>query len=602
MRDLTKRSNMKILFIFLSFLVMGCSMSYEGKDQLKGGTSSETYIVKTVKSFDASQFENVGGVYDGREPVTNLLIDGEFYTIKRDVNTCEDMFLKKIEALSGVYYVEKNKKVESTKFHKGTRPSQSILHPFGLDNGNLKEDPDAMYYEYALRITQARDFFDDDGNKQQGAYTKVGYGNNKTVLAIIDSGLNMKHPDFTVDSTTSRCLYAKSYYKAGTAQVVPVYDTHGKNEDDLGHGTHCSGTMCAVQGNGEGIAGVAYKNSYLISYRSITAQGGNIDTVYGALGDLAQMVNILRKEVSVRTAEEKAMIPSSVPADFVIRQKTIPVNMSLGSYTTGDFEVEMMNLAIKNNILPIVAMGNDGRMQPAYPRSIYGCVAVGATDNKDKRAYFSDAGEWMSVCAPGADIISTYNGNWVSGLSSAQLNTDKTGTRFMSGTSMATPFVTGMIAYLLSFDAGQNLSPYQVKKLLEDTADKIDSDNPDFGKYVNGHSLYYGFGRVNVLKAASSVAGKEGAAPIPPANSFYVEKPMVITAPFHNLRIRLYEVLDGGELFPQGLAITNSTRVASFYGLKKGAKYKLTCDVYGREKEHEFVATDEGEMKYEFKF
>ena len=590
-----------VLSIFLSFAMIGCSFSYQDSIKKESGhASSETYIVKTIKGFDTSQFENVGGIYDESEPRTNLLIDGEFYTIKRRENVFEDVFLKKIGDLDGVYYAEKNHAVELPKVEKGRRPAQAILRTFGLDDGNLKEDPEAMYYDYALRITQARDFIDEKGEKQQGAYTKVGYGNNKVVLAIIDTGLNMKHPDFKLENGKSRCLYAKSYYHPGSDRPTPIYVTHDSNEDDAGHGTHCSGTMCAVEGNNEGIAGVAYKNSYLISYRSVSARGGNIQTTYGALGDLAEIVNILRKKVDERSEAEKNKIPSSVPNDFVITQQTIPVNMSFGSTATGDYEVEMMNLAIQNNILPVVAMGNDGRMQPEYPRSIYGCIAVGATNNKDKRAYFSDAGEWMSVCAPGSDIISTYNGTWRPGASAADINTDKEGTQFMTGTSMATPFVTGMIGYLLSFDKGQELTPYQIKKLLEDTADKIESDNPDFGNYVNGHSLYCGYGRVNVLKAASAVEGKDGAVKISPPNSFYIEKPMTVTTPITNLKVRLYEVLENGKLFPQGLAITNTTKTTHFYGLKKGIKYRIVCNIFGVGKEYEFVATDEGEMKHEF--
>ena len=157
-----------------------------------------------------------------------------------------------------------------------------------------------------------------------------------------------------------------------------------------------------------------------------------------------------------------------------------------------------------------------------------------------------------------------------------------------------------MIAYLLSFDEAHQLSPFQIKKLLEDTADKIDGNNKDFGNYIKGHSLYYGFGRVNVLRAASAVKGMQGASPLPPACSFYIEKPMTIVAPYHNLKVRLYEVLENGELFPQGLALTNSKKTTYFYGLKKDTKYKITCDIYGREKEYEFIATDVGEMKHEF--
>lgn len=599
-------------FLFCVLFIFGCSSSYQnlGKDALSNShhlAFNETYIVKTIKSFDSSQFLNVGGVCKEKEPYQNDLIDGVFYTVQRNSNIDEGEFIKKIEALTGVYYVDKNVEIEAPRIFRCEQVN-SILHPFGLDDGNLKEDPDARYYEYALRITKARNFVDDKGVERNGAYTECGYGDNTVVMAIIDTGLNMKHPDFT-RGNKSICLYAKSMYSQNidpskqdfkpltSFRDVPI----GSNEDGGGHGTHCSGTMCAVEGNNEGIAGVSYKNTYIISYKGLALHSGTLQAVYRPLADLAEIVKILKKEPSSRSNSEKAKIPQSVPTDFKITQKTVPVNMSLGSSATSQFAIEMLNVAVQNDILPVIAMGNDGRMQPAYPRSFYGCIAVGATDNKDKRADFSDAGEWMSVSAPGVNIVSTYNGDW-EGRIDVDPGTDTKGVQFMSGTSMATPFVTGVIGYLLSFDKGQNLNGQQIKRLLEETAEKIDSGNPDFGKYIKGHSLYYGYGRVDVLEVARSITEKQNAKPIPQVDSFYLSKPMTCTTPYENHIIRLYEVLSDGSYFPQGLAITDSNKTTHFYGLKKGVRYRIASSIGIKEKEHVFTATDAEEMKYNFTY
>ena len=234
----------------------------------------------------------------------------------------------------------------------------------------------------------------------------------------------------------------------------------------------------------------------------------------------------MKKEPNARTQEEKNKIPSTVPADFRITQKTVPVNMSLGSTSTYHYPVEMMNLALSHDILPVVAMGNDGRLMADYPRSIYGCIPVGATDYNDKRAPFSEGAECISVSAPGFCIISTYNGNWSNG--SVETNTDKSGTQFMSGTSMATPFVTGIIAYLLSFNP--KLTPNQIIAILEKTADKIDANNQDpLGRYdENGFSAWYGYGRVNVYEAAKMVTENK----VPPKGEEYVETVLQIIATY----------------------------------------------------------------------
>jgi len=597
-------------FLFCTLFIFGCNTSYqklENKNYNNSNAesaSNDTYIVKTIKDFDSSQFLNVGGVYDGSAPYENSLIEGVFYTIGRSSFCNEDEFIKKIKALKGVYYIDKNEKIDTNDIIPCDVLSP-IMHPFGLDDGNLQGDPDALYYEYALRITQARDFIDKDGISKKGAYTDVGYGDNNVVIAIIDTGLNMKHPDFTKDGE-SICLYAKTRYSSslnssGEFEVLTNMKELdiGTNEDGAGHGTHCSGTMCAIGENNEGIVGVAYKNTRLISYKGLGIRSGTLESIYEPLADLAEIVTILKKEPSSRTNDEKDKIPKSVPPNFKITQKTVPCNMSLGSTSTRSFAIEMLNLAVRNDILPIIAMSNNGRIEPSYPRSFYGCIAVGATDNKDRRAKFSDAGEWMSVCAPGANIVSTYNGYWRS--SGPVENSDTEGVQFMSGTSMATPFVTGMIGYLLSFDEGQKLNGQQIKRLLELTADKIDTENPHFGKYINGHSLYYGYGRVNVLKAAQSIAKKgDNPIPIPEVDSFYLSNPMKCKTPLEGTIVRLYEVLGEKDYFPQGLAITDKNKTTYFYGLKKDTKYRITCNVGQKEKVHEFSATNTANMEYEF--
>lgn len=599
-----------ILFCFAIFVFASCNSSYNDGAKPRYSEnektfSNETYIVKTMKGFDSSKFASVGAFYDGSVPTTNLLIEAEYYTLKRDVSIEEKEFIKRLENLHGVCYACLNAKIEAPKVQLNN--DASSIHTFGLDAGNLKEDPDARGYEYALRITQARNFYDEEGNEQKGAYTEVGYGNNKVVIAIIDTGLNMKHPDFT-RGTNSICLYAKSMYEdhidSYTQDFKPVNNFRevpiGSNEDGGGHGTHCSGTMCAVEGNNSGIAGVAYKNTYIISYKGLGLHSGSSKAIYGALADLAEIVSILKKEPTDRTQEEKNKIPSSVPNDFKITQKTVPVNMSLGGTATYHYPAEMMNLALSHDILPVVAMGNDGRLMADYPRSIYGCIPVGATDYNDKRAIFSEGGECISVSAPGFCIISTYNGNWRSG--SVEPNTDKSGTQFMSGTSMATPFVTGLIGYLLSFDEGQKLNPQQFKKLLEDTADKVDSGNAPFGTYTNGHSLYYGYGRVNVLKAAKAIAKKDGAVKIPEVDGFYLSTPLVVTIQREKTEVRLYEVLDDNSLFPLGLSYSDSsTKQAKFYGLKKGCKYRVVYkNNTGEDMEYVFTANGGAEMTHSF--
>jgi thermitase len=177
--------------------------------------------------------------------------------------------------------------------------------------------------------------------------------------------------------------------------------------------------------------------------------------------------------------------------------------MSLGGYYADEFEAEMITYALQNNVVIIAAMGNDGRTTAEYPAAYTGVIAVGATDGDDQITSFSTRGTWISVSAPGLDIISTYNDS-------------STDYEYDSGTSMATPFVTGLSAYTLAYASA--LLPDQLKTVLMSSADSID------GSSSSSISTSYGAGRVDVLTTL------ETAKTSPPiSGSVYSTYPITIT-------------------------------------------------------------------------
>ena len=116
-------------------------------------------------------------------------------------------------------------------------------------------------------------------------------------------------------------------------------------------------------------------------------------------------------------------------------------------------------------------------------------MAVGSTDSKDKRSSFSNFGDWISVSAPGSNILSTF-----------PLNDNMIGQKeygSISGTSMATPFVTGLVGLIRS--QNKSLNGVDVKKLLERSTDDLGT-----GSFDNE----FGHGRVNVGKALAAPTRK----------------------------------------------------------------------------------------------
>lgn len=545
-------------------------------------------IVKTVVDFDGSIFEKF---FDTTVEGEMDFSDGYKYFFVKSKNEAAACNLRKIlETAEGVVYSQSDY-VRILPPVRGKINNENAGVFSIVDNGDLDKDGDPIGFqeEYALRITKARNWYDENGTPQDGAYKKYGYGENEVVVAIIDTGLNQLHKDFD-----GVLLYGKSAFDTdgiteGKLRVVDVSENFDKGS---GHGTHCSGTICAKGENGKGIAGVAFKNTKLISYKGLSDKGsGSWQAIYGGLGDLAEIVTILRKDPNTRTSAEKAKIPTSVPNDFQINQKTVPVNMSLGGGSMDPFSVEMINKALAAGVLPVIAMGNEGRTITASPAIISGVCSVGATTAYDTKANFSDSGTWINICAPGHNIIST--GNF--GPDTYQ---------YMSGTSMATPFITGVFAYLLSFDEARDLTPYQLITLLEKTADKISSPNEaDFKYDSSGYSKYYGYGRVNVLKAVEYLKTKK----IPAENERYSENPVTFvvnntasgsTEPLSGQKVYVYETNSN---ICTAVGITDAEGKVFFWGLKSGVKYVAKILFFEELKEIGFTPNS-GSGEYTFEF
>jgi len=370
-----------------------------------------------------------------------------------------------------------------------------------------------------------------------------------TYAAVLDTGLNMDHLNFYTKSGTSPIVaYAKSaftnngngtYTSNGSSFVtVPI----PSNWDDDGHGTHVAGILGAVGNNGVGIAGVMWSGLRLISYKVITDNevgsddSGSNWAVYGALEDLTTWW------ISNHGS-----------------QKTLPVNMSIGGYYASEFETEMIAYALQNNVVIIAAMGNDGKTTTEYPAAYTGVIAVGATDGDDQITPFSTSGSWIAVSAPGQDILSTYKGS-------------SSDYEYESGTSMATPFVTGLSAYALAFAP---MLPDQLKTVLMSSADRVGGET--------GFSASYGAGRVDVLQTLKTAVSS-----LPASGSAYSPYPISITVTVSrtaigDIPVYLYD--SKGNFVEVGYTgeDTGYRGTVSFWLLKPGETYTAKANYGGTE-------------------
>ncbi len=291
------------------------------------------------------------------------------------------------------------------------------------------------------------------GAQRQWGQTKIGCdkvwlslrGSSKVVVAVIDTGVDLDHPDLR-------------------PVLVPGYTTFAEAgpQDYEGHGTHVAGIV-AGQGLGDpGVRGVAP------GVRVMPVK------VMGPRGREGQVENVV--DGLIWAVDHGAKV----------------VNMSLGDEGTSALLREAVLYAQARDVLVVAASGNfeEGRHHSRntmnYPAAYPGVMAVGATDERDQLAEFSFWGQWLSVTAPGVDIHSSVPGD--GSLDAAELGEYQT----EQGTSMAAPFAAGVAALVRS--RFPTLSAAQVKQRIEASAQ-------DLGE--PGWDAKFGHGRIDALRAVS---------------------------------------------------------------------------------------------------
>ena len=265
----------------------------------------------------------------------------------------------------------------------------------------------------------------------------ITMGSPSVKVAVIDSGIDQDHEDLI-------------------GKVVAQTDIPGGDgiaEDGMGHGTHVSGIIAATANNAKGGAGVAPGVGLIV-------------------------VNIFYQNID---GGWEANTSDSITAiTYALGQGADVINMSFGGYGDDTLFRDAINSAVGAGAVCVAAAGNDNTNQAHYPSDYDSCISVISTAVDDTRSSFSNYGVEKDIAAPGSSILSTYfNGGYA----------------YMSGTSMASPVVAGVVALMLS--ANPSLTVDEVKQILYSTA-------VDLG--TAGKDDYFANGRVDAAQAVAGAA------------------------------------------------------------------------------------------------
>lgn len=339
-------------------------------------------------------------------------------------------------------------------------------------------------------------------------------GNSNVIVNVVDGGVDLNHPDLAGAAIAASFNGSKDF----------VHDSYVINPDS--HGTHVAGTIAAVRNNGIGVAGIAggdYAKGIpgvrILSSQIFDGDDGASDAntanaikwgadhgavisqnSWGESADSNEDGTVSSSELS---AYKKRTIPDFLKAavDYFIQragcEKTAPYNQRSDSPMKGG--------------IVVFAAGNENIDYDPYC-AYDQIVAVGAGTAGYTKAYYSNYGSWVDICAPGGDGL--YNGSvndcdtqvfyddegsyrysrgQIYNLYATQKltqydldNYDYTSYGYMSGTSMACPHISGALALIASYFGGPGFTNERCKELLLNGADQSHINNTKYiGPWVD---------------------------------------------------------------------------------------------------------------------
>ena len=406
-----------------------------------------------------------------------------------------------------------------------TIPEIRVTHFQVADSGlallhHLRGRPDVEFAEFDSVVKTFQSAFVPNDPYYGGAYASSHYGNidqwgpaavsapaawgvtlgnSNVVIAIVDTGVDDSHPDLA-------------------SKIAGEYSYVGTTKDGFGHGTHVAGIAAGATNNNVGVAGMC-PSCRILSVKVLDDQGS------GYMSDVASGI--------AYAASHGARV----------------ISLSLGGNSRSETLHSALDYALTNNALPVCAMGNDSSgsntPEPAY---WHDCLSVIATDQNKVKASFSNYGMKADVAAPGVAILSTMPTYPVT------LNT-KYGYAMnydaLSGTSMATPMVSGIAGLVLS--QNPTLTPKQVAGIIMASSGDGVSWTPNVG-----------FGVVDAYRSVSSATHSDYSAPLPnllsPVEGATVAGSVLFqAAPLDNTTVHHVDFVRNGTRFMQVLTGASGT-------------------------------------------
>lgn len=430
---------------------------YQNAEKERNNAENLEYDVNTIV---------IGYVPKTNEDFLDSVAEEQFGSVEQIAKTDENIDVsgftqEKIEQIDKIDTEEKDV-VAVVKISKGQTVEQAIaeysqyanvayvepnykVHVSGLTNDTFSDE---QYYLNNINISDGWNAVEDFGFRQ-------------TFVAVIDTGVQMDHPDL-------KNVYIKKCCVDATQSGYPLLTSVSKPYTDF-HGTAVAGIISAEANNGKGIAGVATG----VDKEMARIMAIKCSTEPGFL-DIGAIINGIY---------------------YAVDHGADVINISAGSYGGGEAYQAAIDYAYDNDVIVVAAAGNESTSEPLYPASCKHVISVAATRRNNKKMDSTNYGNTVDISAPGENILTCDL---------------KGGYTWARNTSFSAPIVSGTLAIMKAYG---EISVDEAEKIIKSTATNLGISGMGAGLINSGfaiqHTKYLSFkNEKEVISSIKSTSAK----------------------------------------------------------------------------------------------